>query len=154
VLSKVVTPGVLHPIMHGLFECDLILIKFSFFCHTPSPFIYPLLLFCLSIRHPQSFSRKRKRATLHYIKKTSSPISPFLLLQILYWCCTTHVMAWLPKGVPNGCQIASLGRILLAIKEREQIASDCQIASLVRSLRNNSHNSHNSPLKCSFFYYF
>jgi hypothetical protein len=36
------------------------------------------------------------------------------------------------KGVPNGSQTTSLERILLAIKDREQIASDCQIASLAR----------------------
>jgi hypothetical protein len=42
-----------------------------------------------------------------------------------------------PKGVPNGSQIASLDRILLAIKERDQIASDFQIASLARSPINN-----------------
>ena len=59
-----------------------------------------------------------------------------------------------PKGVPNCFQIASLGRILLAIKERDQIASDFQIASLARFLRNNSLLAYVTLYYSILFYYF
>jgi hypothetical protein len=55
-------------------------------------------------------------------------------LRLAVWLCS--------EGVPNGSQIINLRRILLAIKERDQIANDSQIATLAQSPRNTSLTAH------------